>query len=230
MKAKTIKGNSPSEILAALDENTSDGFKPTFAIIILTNIENTEALQSIFDRKGIAIFGITTAQKFTEQGLESDDIVAMLLDMKPEHFSIVLNDYGDSSGYAAGHQAGLTGKNLFANPGFIISPIDFSILGDDLIRGFTDAAGQGVAIMGGVAGNPYDGLGIVFTNDQSSKSGLLALIIDRDKVLINGLAVSGWKPVGTIKKITKSEGTWAFSPWVNSENWMKAAVNGTELL
>jgi hypothetical protein len=83
--------------------------------------------------------------------------------------------------------------------------------GDELIRGLTDAAGQGVTIMGGVAGNPDDFSGILFTNALSSKGGVLALIIDRDKILINGLAVSGWKPVGTTKKITKSEGSWVFT-------------------
>jgi hypothetical protein len=211
MKAKSIKGNSPSEILAALDKSTSDGFKPTLAIVTLTNMENVEALQSIFDRNGIAIFGITTSQKFTEQGIESDDIVAMLLDIKPEYFSIVLNDYGESSAYEAGYQTGINGKNLFANPGFIISPIDFRISGDELIRGLTDGAGRGVTVMGGVAGNPDDLSGILFTNALSSKGGVLALIIDQDKILINGLAVSGWKPVGTTKKITKSQGSWVFT-------------------
>ena len=218
MKAKIIKGNSPAEIQAALDECTSDArlpdgqeFKPTLAIITLTNIDNAETIRSIFDRKDIAIFGITTPQKFTGLGMESDDIVAMLMDMKPEHFSIVLSNYGDSSAYETGHQAGITGKNLFANPGFIISPIDFRMSGDELIRGITDAAGKDVSIMGGVAGNPSDFSGILFTNAFSSKGGLLALIIDRDKILINGLAVSGWKPVGTTKKITKSEGSWVFT-------------------
>jgi hypothetical protein len=211
MKAKTIKGNSPADLQAALDESISDGFRPTLAIITLTNIENTETLRSIFDRNGIAIFGITAPQKFTGQGMESDDIVAMLMDMKPENFRIVLNDYGESSAYEAGHQAGITGKNVFANPGFIISPIDFRMSGDELIRGLTDAAGMDVSIMGGVAGNPQDFSGILFTNSSSSKGGLLALIIDRDKILMNGLAVSGWKPVGTTKKITKSEGSWVFT-------------------
>jgi hypothetical protein len=135
----------------------------------------------------------------------------MLMDMKPEYFRIVLNDYGESSAYEAGHQTGITGKNLFANPAFIISPIDFRMSGDELIRGLTDAAGQGVTIMGGVAGNPDDFSGILFTNTVSSKGGVLALIIDQDKILISGLAVSGWKPVGTTKKITKSEGSWVFT-------------------
>jgi hypothetical protein len=211
MKAKTIKGNSPAEVQAALDESTSDGFTPTLAIITLTNIENAEAIQSIFDSNGIAIFGITAPQKFTDQGMESDDIVAMLMDMKAEHFKIILNDYGESSAYEAGHKAGVTGKNVFENPGFIISPIDFKISGDELIRGLKDAAGKKVSIMGGVAGNPSDFSGILFTNALSSKGGLLALIIDRDKISINGLAISGWKPVGTTKKITKSEGSWVYT-------------------
>jgi hypothetical protein len=211
MNAKTITGNSPAEIEAALDESTRDGFKPTLSIITLTNIENAETVRAIFDRNGIAIFGITTSQKFTSQGMESDDIVAMLLDMKPEYFRIVLNDYGKSSAYKAGFQAGMTGKNVFANPGFIISPIDFKMSGDELIRGLTDAAGKDTSIMGGVAGNPEDFSGILFTNASSSKGGLLALIIDRDRIAINGLAISGWKPVGTAKKVTKSEGSWIFT-------------------
>lgn len=211
MKAKTIKGNSPAEIETALDESTGDGFKPTLAIIILSRVENAEAVQSVFDRKGIAIFGISTAQKFTSQGVASDDIIAIMMDMKPEHFRIVLNDYKESSAYEAGHKAGSTGKNLFANPAFIISPIDFKIPGDELIRGFTDAAGRNASIRGGVAGNFNDYSGILFTNSASSTTGLLTLIIDQDKILLNGLAVSGWKPIGTTKKVTKSKGSWIYT-------------------
>ncbi|RMH22160.1 MAG: hypothetical protein D6698_01695, partial [Gammaproteobacteria bacterium] len=199
MKALTIKGNTPAEILAAFDKSTSDGFKPTLAIVTLTNTENVEALQSLFGKKGIAVFGITTAQKFTEQGIEPDDIVAMLLDMDPEHFSIVLNEYGELSAYEAGHRTGLAGTDLFANPGFIISPVDFRMSGDELIRGLSDAAGMEGNIVGGVSGNPDDFSGIIFTNASSSEGGVLALIVDQDEILIKGLAVSGWKPVGTTK-------------------------------
>ena len=218
MKAKSIKGKSPEEIQKALNESISiarlpdvQGFKPTLAIIILSNNEHTEQLRSIFGTKGIAIFGITAPQKFTEQGITEDDIVVMLMDINADNFKIVLNDYQGSSAYEAGYNAGMTGRNVFTNPCFIISPVDFKISGDNLVRGLTDAAGHDVMVAGGVAGNPVDLSGIVFTNDLSSSAGLLALIIDQDKVSISGLAVSGWKPVGTTKKITKSEGSWVFT-------------------
>ncbi|MFD2200549.1 FIST signal transduction protein [Shivajiella indica] len=218
MKAKSIKGKTPSEIQKALVESKSNAiqpggqdFNPTLAIIMISNMEDAEALRNIFWERGIAIFGITSPQKFSEDGITEDDILVMLLDIKPENFKIVLNDYEGSSAYEAGYNAGITGKSAFKNPGFIISPLDFRISYDGLIKGLTDAVGQDILIAGGGSGDPADFTGILFTNDASSKGGLLALILDQDKVAMSGLAVSGWKPVGTSKKITKCEGTWALT-------------------
>lgn len=219
MNAKTIIGKTPPEIQKALDKSINDGFKPTLAIVIINNMEDAEALQSIFGTQGIAIFGITAPQKFSEDGVNENDILVMLMDMKAENFKIVLKDFKDSSAFEAGYQTGVAGKNAFSNPGFIISPVPFKFSGDEQIKGLTDAAGQDILIAGGVSGSPIDFSGIVFTNDASSTGGLLALIIDQDKVSISGLAVSGWKPVGTTKTITKSEGSWVFT--IDNEPAMK---------
>lgn len=230
MKAKSIKGKIPSEIQKALDESISEDFRPTLAIILVSNVEDAEPIRSIFGNQGISIFGITAPQKFSEQGIIEDEIVVMLLDIKPDYFKIELNDYQGSSAYEAGYNAGISGKNAFANPGFIISPLDFRVSNDELIRGLTDAAGRDIMIAGGVSGDPADFSGVVFTNDASSKGGLLALILDQDKVAISGLAVSGWKPVGTTKTITKSEGSWVFT--IDNEPAMKVIQRylGDEML
>ncbi len=211
MKAKSIKGNSPSEILAALDESTRDGFKPTLAIILLSKVEDAEPIRPIFGKQGIAIFGVTAPQNFTEQGITEGHISVMLLDIKPDNFKIVLTDYEGSSAYEAGYKTGLAGKNAFKNPGFIIAPLDWRVSNDEVIRGLTDAAGQDIMIAGGGTGDPTDFSGVIFTQEVLSTGGLPALILDQDKVAISGLAVSGWKPVGTTKKITKSEGSWALT-------------------
>jgi len=218
MKAKSIKGKTPSDIQKALDESKEDarqpdgqGFNPTLAIIILSKMEEAEELQSIFGTQGIEIFGITSPQKFSEDGITEDDILVMLLDIKSDYFKIVLNDYEGSSVYEAGYNAGISGKTAFSNPGFIIAPVNFVFSHDDLIRGLTDATGHDIMIAGGGTGDPTDFSGVIFTNDALSKGGLLALILDQDKVAISGLAVSGWKPVGTTKKITKCENSWVFT-------------------
>lgn len=218
MKAISIKGKTPEEIQSALEQSMADarlpdgqGFKPTLAIIILSNMNDAEPLRTIFRKQDIAIFGVTAPQKFTELGVTEGDIVVMLLDIKPENFKIVLNDYEGSSAYEAGYKTGKSGKNAFKNPCFIISPLDFRVSNDELIRGLTDASAHDIMIAGGVTGDPADFTGVVFTKEVSSTSGLLALILDQDKFSICGLAVSGWKPVGTSKKITKCEGVWALT-------------------
>ena len=211
MKAKSIKGKSPEEIQSALQQRMADGYKPTLAFVFITNIENADAIRSVLDKEGIAIFGASTSEKFTEQGIEAEDIVVLLLDISPDHFKVVLKDYNEFPAYESAQQAGETGKQVFKNPAFIISAVDPLIPGEDIISGLMDAAGNQVTIIGGMAGDMVNFTGIVFTNDAFSYSGLLVLIVDKDKIDVNGIAVSGWKPVGTEKKITKSEGSWIYT-------------------
>lgn len=211
MQAKTIKGSSPEEIYAALQQLMNDGFKPTLAFVFITNIADAAPLSELMDKESIAIFGVSTIEKFTEQGVVPDDIVALLSDVDSHHFKVVLKDYKDSSAYEAAQQTGEIGINTFNNPGFIISSVDNKVSGEDSLKGLMDAAGNDVTAMGGVAGNPANFSGVVFTNNLSCTRGLIALIINQDKIAMSGLAVSGWKPAGTQKKITKSEASWIYT-------------------
>jgi len=46
----------------------------------------------------------------------------------------------------------------------------------------------------------------VFTNGKETNEGIVAIVLDEDKILIKGRATCGWNAAGTIKTITKSEG------------------------
>ena len=48
----------------------------------------------------------------------------------------------------------------------------------------------------------------MFTNNQASDCGLLTLILDQTKIEVSGEAVSGWKSLGTTKKVTKTDEGW----------------------
>lgn len=211
MTAKSIKGQTPGEIQAALQQTISSGFKPTLAFVFITNTEEIDTVTAMLDAEGISIFGASTAEKFNEEGIEPTGIVALLLDMKPAHFNIVLKNFGSASVYEAANAVGEAGKKHFEHPAFIISTADISIPGGDVIKGILDKAGMDVPVIGGGAGEPINFSGTVFSNNSKSNSGLLALIVDEDKVEVKGVAVSGWKPVGTEKKITKCEGNWVYT-------------------
>jgi hypothetical protein len=221
MKAKTIKGKSPDEIKSALIETTADGFKPTLAIIFISVKQDREAISKLLDEKGIQVFGATTAGEFIDGEIEEGSIVMMLLDMNPAYFKIEFLETSQETALEDAHKLGITGKETFTNPAFIIANSGVSLDGESFVEGIiqgfrkpplpTGQAGSSadreVTIFGGKAG---DDLALestfVFTNGQSRDCAIVALIIDEDKIDVRGIATCGWQAIGTTKTVTKSEG------------------------
>lgn len=207
MKAKSIKGNSTAEIKTRLEETITNGFNPTLAIVFLSIKQDRNAVCELLDKKGIAIFGATTSGEFIDGETEEGSTVIMLLDMNPVYFKLVFLETGVQTTLENAKQIGLIGKNTFTNPAFIIASGWLTQDGENMVEGITEGFGGDVIIFGGMAGDDLALEGpLVFTNGQNSSKGLLALIIDEDKIQINGIATCGWKPIGTTKTITKSEG------------------------
>ena len=211
MKAKSIKGKTAYEIKSALEQSMFDGFKPTLALVFLSAMNEIEAICSLLDNEGIAIFGATTFAEFTEQDAENKGIAVLLLDINPVCFKIVLKDNEEGEGYETGCHIGELGKMTFANPAFIISSANYKIHGAKIIQGMVEKAGADVTIVGGKAGEIINMEGKVFTNTKSSDNAVISLILDQDKITLKGMAVSGWKPAGTEKKITHCTGPWIYT-------------------
>ncbi|MBS1654156.1 MAG: FIST C-terminal domain-containing protein [Bacteroidetes bacterium] len=212
MKAKSISGKSVAGIQSALHQSEADGFKPSLAIVFLTEVEDIDAVTALLDAEHITIFGASTSQKFSEQGIDEEGIVVLLMDLNPAYFRIVLKDFKTSgSVYRAACDVGDVGKNNFNHPAFIISTADISTPGEEIIKGILDKGGADVPVIGGGAGEHINFTGTVFTNNAKSSAGIVALILDEDKVDIKGVAVSGWKPAGTEKRITKCNGNWVYT-------------------
>ncbi len=207
MKARSIKGKSTEEIKNSLEQTMSDGFKPTLAIVFLSIKQDREAICNMLDEIDIQIFGATTSGEFIDGEIGEGSCVIMLLDLKPAHFRIIFSETGEHSTLENAIQLGIEGKKTFSNPAFIIASGWLSQDGEQIIEGITKGFGNDVPIFGGMAGDDLKLEGpVVFTNKSNSDKGLLGLIIDEEKVEINGIATCGWKAIGTTKTITKSEG------------------------
>lgn len=214
MIAKSIKGRTTEEIQSRLQESRADarlpdgqGFKPTLAIVFLSIAQDYKAICKLLDQEGISIFGATTSGEFIDGEMEKGTAVIMLLDMNPDYFKLVFLETGEQTTLENAKQIGLVGKNTFTNAAFLIVSGWLTQDGENMVEGITEGFGADATIFGGMAGDDLalDGP-LVITNGQSSSKGLLALIIDEDKIQINGIATCGWKPIGTTKTITKSEG------------------------
>jgi hypothetical protein len=207
MKAKSIKGKSPEEIQTALTDSMADGFKPTLAIVFMSIKQEREIICTLMSNLGIQIFGSTTSGEFINGDISEGGITIMLLDMNPTYFKIVFQEAGNSSVYEMAKQLGVIGKNSFVRPAFIIASGWINIDGEEIIKGIEDGFEGVPTIFGGMAGDDISLVGpIVFTNNKNSFIGLVALVIDEDRVSVNGIATCGWKPVGVTKTVTKSFG------------------------
>lgn len=207
MQAKTIKGKSTSEIQTALKESLAENFKPTLAIVFISIKQDWDAICTLLNNENISIFGATSSGEFISSQISEGGIIIMLLDMNPDYFKLLLLETGEQTTLENAKQIGLAGKNTYSNAAFLIASGWLTQDGENIVEGITEGFGAGVTIFGGMAGDDLalDGP-FVFTNGQSSSKGLLALIINEDKIQINGIATCGWKPIGTTKTVTKSEG------------------------
>jgi hypothetical protein len=207
MKAKTIKGKSPQEIKTALEQSMSDGFKPTLAVAFISIKQDRNAICSLLNNESISIFGATTSGEFISSEISEGGIAIMLLEINPAYFKILFFETRDSSAFETSKQLGVEGKKVFSNPAFIIASGWLHTDGEQIVKGIEEGVDSDVTVFGGMAG---DDLALreplVFTYGKHSITGLVAIIIDEDKIDIKGIATCGWKPIGTTKTVTKSSG------------------------
>lgn len=212
MQAKSIKGKSPEEIQSALNESFADGFKPTLAIVFLSVSQNRTAIRNILDEKGISIFGATTSGEFIDEVTEKGTVVMLLLDIKKDYFEIYLDEFHKNNYRETARDIAEKACNKYAKPAFLISGSHLETDAEQLLFGFEDIVGKDVNVYGGMASDDYTFTEqFVFTNEKESNHGIVALVIDEDKILIKGKATCGWKAIGTEKTVTKSIGNHVFT-------------------
>jgi hypothetical protein len=217
MKAKSIKGNSPREIQSALQQSMADGFKPTLGVIFISVKQDRKAVCEIFHNEGIDVLGATSSGEFIDGYQGEGSIVILLLDLRRDAYTILFEEIGDRSLEDAAKQLAHAALEKFRRPAFILCSTSISVRGEylsgeTLVRSIATVIGSQVNIFGGMAGddNSFTGT-FVFTYDRSSDAAIAVLVLDENKVSLHGIAISGWKPLGTKRTVTKSHDGWLYS-------------------
>jgi hypothetical protein len=217
MKAKTIYGDSPEEISTALRQSMDEDFLPTLAIVFISIKQDRKAVCDLFQREGIQVIGATSSGEFVEGHESKEGMVAMLLDLEPSSYRIILREIGDGSLKEAAEDLLGQAQEAFAKPSFILlstfhNEKGVTIDGESLIQHITEVAGPEVNLFGGMAGDDISFTGtFVFTDSRVTDYGIVALVLDEEKVYLRGVALSGWKPIGISRTITKAEGNMVYT-------------------
>jgi hypothetical protein len=217
MKAKTIHGDSPEKIQEALRQSMDEGYHPTLAIVFISIKQDRKAVCTLFQKEGIQVIGATSSGEFVEGHESKEGIVAMLLDLDPSSYRIILREIGDDSLKEAAEDLLGQAQEAVSNPSFILlstfhSEKGLTVDGGSLIQHITEVAGPNVNLFGGMAGDDISFTGtFVFTDSRVTDYGIVALVLDEEKVRLRGVALSGWKPIGISRTITKAEGNMVYT-------------------
>ncbi|MBK7558805.1 MAG: FIST C-terminal domain-containing protein [Chitinophagaceae bacterium] len=211
MKAKSIKGRSTEEIKAALEESMADGYQPTLAIVFLS-IKQDQGYLQIVDDAGIAVFGCTTNGEVIDEITEKGSVAILLLDINKNYFQIYFEEYPEKNYREITNRIARKAKETFATPAFFIAGSNMETDAEALLFGFEDVAGKDVNVYGSMAGDDFTFADqFVFTNHNSSSRGLVCIALDEGKIMIKGVATCGWRAVGTVRTVTKSEGNHVYT-------------------
>lgn len=217
MKAKSIKGKSPDEIQSALEESMVDGFKPTLAIMFISIKQDRNAICEILHNEGIDILGANSCGEFINDYQGEGSAVILLLNINPDYYTILFEDIGDRKISDVAEQIAQAALQKFKKPAIILCSTGMSakgemFRGDVFLKNMEKVVGQHINIYGGMAGDDLTFTGsYVFTYEQSSDIGIAALILDEEKISLHGMAISGWKPLGILRTVTKSEDGWLYT-------------------
>ncbi|NGP75080.1 hypothetical protein G3570_00430 [Balneolaceae bacterium YR4-1] len=215
MKAKTITDKSVEAIRSALEQEMANGYKPSLGVVFVPSGFDSSGIAKMLDEFDITVFGANTPDLFTDRGITNDEGTVLLMDLDPEYFRLEIKPIptGDyESAVNVAQNIARLGSERFERPAFIVSVSQMDVPGEAIAEGFLSGAGEDVTLMGGISGGkPFWANHIVFNNHEQYQHGIICLIIDQDHVEVNGLAVSGWKPAGTLKTVTESEGNWVYT-------------------
>ena len=212
MQSKSIKGKSVEEIQRTLLYAMSDGFAPTLAICFVSKSLDSTAIAQILDAKGIAVFGCTTNGEFIDEATEKGSAAILLLNMNKDYFEIYFEEYPEKNYKEVAVGLAQKAKATFSKPAFLIGISNASADGEAILHGIAAVAGMEVNAFGGAAGDDYSFTDtVVFTNHKESNNGIVCIALDENKIEMKGIAVCGWKAIGTEKIVTKSEGNHVYT-------------------
>lgn len=207
MITNVFHAETPKELDRKIQEGISEGYRATLACVFCSVAQPLDQVRAVFARYHIAVFGCTSSGEIVDASVFEENITVMLFDLPEEIFKIKLFDGFDKSSYKLGQEVAAWVNEGLEKPALLLLSAGLQADGEALINGVIESVQNEVPLFGGLAGDDLRMQGTYsFTETEVTGMGAVVLAIDNSKIEVNGLAVSGWKGIGTIKTVTRSDG------------------------
>lgn len=207
MKANSFYVQSVSEIKTKIEEISSKEFKPNLAIVFASTKHNLSKLSNIFYDLDIDLIGCSSSGEIVDETIFDEGISVLVLNMNRSYYEILHKKIKDESNYSSLQILGADIVNAFENPAVILLTGGITLDGVKVVDKIKQSKVTDFPIYGGLAGDDlkYENT-FAFSNNWITNQGVVALVIDNDKVNVRGKCVSGWDGMGGTHQITKSSG------------------------
>ena len=210
MKPILIHAKTAAELEERLAEQTGNGYRPNLAIAFAAHRLIEPALLVPFAKRGIAVFGAASEEEIAGRELSCGSLAVMLLDIDPTFFRQEL--FPQAEGRDLGGRIARKAHEHFSNPAILmlVGGAGLMVDVDELLAGIF-AVDPSLPVFGGLASSDrFEMTPPIFSATVIHEQGVNVLFFDNDSVDLHGVAISGWKAIGTPKRITRAEGNVVF--------------------
>lgn len=216
MNSKAFSVTSVEQIEQHIKSIRKEGMVPTLAIVFSSVFHDLKKVRAVFTKYDIEVFGGSSSGEIINDEIYEESIVVMLLDINRDAFRLNIFDGEGKTPYKVGHSVAEWVKTEYDNPGLMLMTAGILTNFDQILNGIIETMDRQIPLFGG---RSSDDLRMqetfVFSVSQTISNGVIALIFDQSTIELQGVAISGWKGIGTPKTITKSEGNIVYE--INNE-------------
>lgn len=205
MNVKSYSSKNVEKFISDFQENDSTNFNPTLAICFSDALYDFKTLSKFLVSKDIEVLGTTTCGEIHDDQIAENSCSILLIEINKSYFNIQLQSFVDCEIKTAENIA-LIAKEKFNVPSIVTYASKIGVNGDAVVKGYKNILAAETPIFGGLAGDNFrNDKFTVFHNEVFETNGLVALIVDGEKIKIEGKSFSGWQVLGKTHIITKAE-------------------------
>lgn len=212
MTANSFSIDSLDLLEVKLNEVKTDIFSPTLAIVFASVQYDLSAMVGIFDEHNIDLVGCSSAGEIIDGDVKNNEIVVLLMDMNKDYYHISCKENGEKSVLENAKAIGKDAVNHFENPAILVFSGGLKTDANQILIGLKAGLQKDIPIYGGLAGDDLElNDTFAFSSGWLKEDSLVALIINTDKVKVNGRIINGWEnlegleTIGGTYKITSCE-------------------------